>query len=335
MGFILAIIAGLGLGIILERGDFCFHSTWRGFTQRPRKLALFRAYILALLIGIPLVQGMIAFGWIEPWIPPFVPQANLAGGFLFGIGMVVAATCITGLFYKLGHGMVGGLIGLAAWALGDILTYLGPLQPLRDALRSAPLSVEGQSATMLNAGPVGWVILIILAVLGLYYLLRSPLNSRGKLWNWLVLGVATGIFMSVAWLLARAGGSDYTYGTSGVPSAVVQALMGDSNGGSIWIPLALISLIPGAFIASRLAETFWFRGESARRYIELAAGGLLMGIGAGIAGGCNLGHSLVGVPLLSLGSIATTVAMALGVFFAAAVSKRLAVAGREPSEVAT
>jgi hypothetical protein len=36
-----------------------------------------------------------------------------------------------------------------------------------------------------------------------------------------------------------------------------------------------------------------------------------MGVGAGLAGGCSLGHSLVGVPLLSLGSLTTTVSMAL------------------------
>jgi len=41
-----------------------------------------------------------------------------------------------------------------------------------------------------------------------------------------------------------------------------------------------------------------------------------MGIGAAISGGCNLGHSLVGVPLLSLGSMTTTLAMLLGVFLA-------------------
>ena len=34
-----------------------------------------------------------------------------------------------------------------------------------------------------------------------------------------------------------------------------------------------------------------------------------MGIGAALAGGCNLGHSMVGVPLLSMGSIVTTLAM--------------------------
>jgi uncharacterized membrane protein YedE/YeeE len=47
-----------------------------------------------------------------------------------------------------------------------------------------------------------------------------------------------------------------------------------------------------------------------------------MGIGAGIAGGCNLGHSLVGVPLLSLGSMATTLAMIAGVFLAVIVRRQ-------------
>jgi uncharacterized membrane protein YedE/YeeE len=41
-----------------------------------------------------------------------------------------------------------------------------------------------------------------------------------------------------------------------------------------------------------------------------------LGLGAAIAGGCNLGHSLVGVPLLSLGSITTTVFMFVGVWLA-------------------
>jgi len=323
MTIVLAIIAGLGVGYIFERGDFCFHSTWRGLFRRPRRLDLFRAYLLALLIGIPLVQGMMALGWIEPWIPPFYWQANIFGGLIFGVGMVVAATCVTGLFYKLGHGMVGILVAMAAWAIGDILTYLGPLSPLRDALHVSAIDVNGESATMINLfGPLSIVLLLVLGVLTAVYLFRSPRGERGKLWNWLLLGLAAGLFMSFAWLLARAGGSNYTYGTSGVPSAVVGALLGQDGGGSLWIPIALVCLIPGAFIASRRAGTFWFRGESTRRYAQLAGGGLLMGIGAGIAGGCNLGHSLVGVPLLSLGSITTTLSMIIGVFLAVVVTRQ-------------
>ena len=318
MGIILAILAGSGLGYIFERGDFCFHSTWRGFVRRPRQLDLFRAYLLALLIGIPLVQGMITLGWIEPWIPPFAWQANIAGGLIFGVGMVVAATCITGLFYKLGHGMLGVLVGLAAWAIGDILTYLGPLSSIRETLNASPITVNGESATVPNvSGWPGVLVLIVLAVAVIIYLYRSPRNDRGKLWNWLILGLATGLFMSFAWLLARAGGSNYTYGTSGVPAGVVEVLLGQRNGGTPWIPVALISLVPGALFAAWRSGTLWVRGETLRRYGELALGGFLMGVGAAIAGGCNLGHSLAGVPLLSLGSITTTLAMAGGVFLAA------------------
>ena len=322
MMILLAVLAGLGVGYIFERGDFCFHSTWRGFGRRPRQLDLFRAYLLTLLISIPLVQGMIALGWITPWIPPFAWRANLVGGLIFGVGMVVSASCITGLFYKLGHGMAGVLVGLIFWALGDIATYLGPLHPWRGALQAGAITVDGESATVINRfGLVGGVGLFLLGIGTAVYLLRTARHSRTPLWNWPILGAATGLFMSLAWLLARAGGSDYTYGTSGVPAGVVSAIMGQNGAGSLWIPVALVSLVLGAFIAARRSGAWWLRGETSRRYAELAGGGLLMGIGAAVAGGCNLGHSLVGVPLLSLGSITTTLAMAAGVLLADKAAK--------------
>ena len=62
MTIVLAAAAGLGIGWIFERGDFCFHSTWRGLVRQPRQMDLLRAYLLALLIGIPLVQGLIFLG---------------------------------------------------------------------------------------------------------------------------------------------------------------------------------------------------------------------------------------------------------------------------------
>jgi len=319
MIILLAIIAGAGLGYLLERGDFCFHSTLRGLFRFPRQLDLFRAYLLALLIATPLVFGMRVLGWIDPWIPPFAWQANIFGGLVFGVGMVVAASCITGFFYKLGHGMLGTLVGLGAWAVGDILVYRGALSPLREQLTNAPLTVEGNSATVLNLfGPIGAALLIILGLAAAIWLWRSTganRMSRGKLWGWLPLGIAVGVFTSLAWLLAKAGGSNYTYGTSYVPTAVYGAIF-DGRDISLWIPVTLISLIPGAYIAARRSGTLWVRGENLRRYSELALGGFLMGVGAAFAGGCNLGHSLIGVPLLSLGSITTTIAIAAGVFLA-------------------
>ena len=317
MPIILAVIAGSGLGYILERGDFCFHSTLRGLFKKSAELDLLRAYLITLLIAIPLVNGMIAFGSIEPWIAPLAWQANVFGGVIFGLGMVVAATCVTGLFYKLGHGMLGTLVGLVMWAIGDILTYRGPLSGLRERLNGSPLVVEGQTVTLGTAfGRITPILLALLALAILYFLWQSPKegqSKRNQLWGWLPLGVATGLFTSFAWLLAERGGSNYSYGTSSVPSQLFDALV---NGASInpWIPVSLIAIIPGALAAAVLSGNLWVRGETGRRYAQLAAGGLMMGVGAAISGGCNLGHSLVGVPLLSLGSIATTLSMAVGVY---------------------
>ena len=331
MTIILAIITGLGLGYIIERGDLCFHSTLRGLVRRPRQLDLFRAYVLTLLVATPLVWGMTGLGWIEPWIPPFAWPANIAGGLIFGVGMVVAASCITGLFYKLGHGMLGTLIGLAAWAMGDIVTYLGPLSPWREALNGPQLTVEGQSATAVNMfGAAGILLVVGLGTAGAVWLWRSPRADRGNLWRWPVLGLAVGLFTSLAWLLARAGGSNYTFGTSGVPTSLFLTITQGSELWSVWITVSLIMIIPGAFIAARRAGTLWMRGESIRRYIELGAGGLLMGIGAAISGGCNLGHSLVGVPLLSMGSITTTISMFVGVWLAHTAVRFLKTTPSEP-----
>ena len=316
MTILLALAAGTVLGYLFERGDFCFHSTLRGLVRLPRQLNLVRAYLMTLLIAIPLVQGMIALGWIAPWVAPWAWQANLVGGLIFGAGMVIAATCITGIFYKLGHGMLGTLVGLVTWSLGDLLTWRGPLNPLRTALNQNPVVTGGEPTTILNVlgSSLGLGLLILLLAATAVFLWRSPRPHQGDYWSWLPLGVAVGLFTSLAWLLARAGGANYTFGTSRVPTMLYESLSGATDPGNLWIPVALIALLPGSFIAARRAGTFWARGETSGRYTQLAAGGLLMGIGAGISGGCNLGHSLVGVPLLSLGSITTTLAMLLGVF---------------------
>lgn len=315
MGLLLAILTGTALGYVLERGDFCFHSALRGLFRVPIKPDLFRAYLLTLLIATPLVQGMIRLELIEPWVAPFAWQANLLGGLLFGVGMVVASTCITGLFYKLGHGMLGMMVALVTWSLGDILTYVGPLRGLRDGLNSNPIQVEGSTATLLNAlgTPIGWVLLATLGVVLALYLLRSEHQDRSPLWSWPLLGLGAALVTSAAWLLAKSGGANYTFGTSRVPTGLYETIM-LGGGTHYWIPVTLFSLIIGAFVTAYFSGTLWVRGESLSRYLELAIGGLIMGIGAAISGGCNLGHSLVGVPLLSLGSISTTLAIAVGVF---------------------
>lgn len=313
MTILLAILTGAGVGYLLERGDVCFHSTWRSLLKEPPGKELFKLYLLFLLISIPLVQLLIAFGLIEPWIPPFVWQANIFGGLIFGVGMTIAATCITGVFYKFGHGMLGMAVAFVAWSVGDILTYAGPLAGLRNMLRANPITFNGSSPTLLNGNL--WLGLLALGLfLGVtaVYLFRADSSQRTKLMGWKQAGLLLALFMTIAWFIAALAGSDYTFGTSGVPTAFFLAPFDGPTTSSTWIIVTLFSIVIGAFIAARRNDTLWVRGESPQRYAQLAGGGFLMGVGAGIAGGCNLGHGMVGVSLLSIGSITTTLAIVGG-----------------------
>ena len=338
MTILLAVVAGGGLGFVLARGDFCFHSTWRRLFGNPAETSLVRAYAVLLLVSTPIVQLFVALGVIEPFIPPFAPWAALIGGGLFGAGMVIAKTCISGMFYKLGAGMVAMLVAIAAWAVGDILTWRGPLSGVRESLTRNPITATAddgseQVATVTSLlGPLGIIAVIVVGLALAAWVARDEavavpshdvLTGTAPKLTGMRLGLATGVVMTLAWLLTRWHGFDYSYGTSSVPSQIWNQFV---NGADIawWIPLGLISVIPGALIAAVAGNTLWVRGEEPRRFVELIIGATVMGIGAGIAGGCNLGHSMVGVPLLSMGSILTTVAIAAGVFVADRVARSVA-----------
>jgi len=326
MTILLAVVAGLALGWVLESGGFCFHSTWRRTLAAPRDFSLVRAYLLMLVVSTPIVQLLIAAGIIDPFIPSLAWPAAVGGGLLFGAGMVVASTCISGMFYKLGAGMLGMFVALAAWAVGDLLTFKGFLSGVRDDLNASVVTVTGtdgseEVATVESVfGTLGVAVTVLFGFAIAAWLMRSHrqqsgIDRRESLLGWVPLGLATAAVMVVGWLLARGHDFNYPFGTAGVPSDLWDRVA-DGSTKTLWIPLGLVSVVPGAWLASRQGGRFRARGESAGRYAQLVVGGLMMGVGAAIAGGCNLGHSMVGVPLLSLGSIVTTVAIIAGVAIA-------------------
>jgi uncharacterized membrane protein YedE/YeeE len=67
------------------------------------------------------------------------------------------------------------------------------------------------------------------------------------------------------------------------------------------------------------------------RATRAAAGGLLMGVGGSLAHGCNVGHGLTGLSLLSLGSLLAIASMAAGALLTwrLLLAPRPALRGRE------
>ena len=77
-----------------------------------------------------------------------------------------------------------------------------------------------------------------------------------------------------------------------------------------------IGLLVGAFAAALLAGQFGVRVGPRRELIKGAAGGLLLGTGAAIARGCNIGGFFSATSALSLSGLAMAVGLAIGAFLA-------------------
>jgi uncharacterized protein len=303
-------IGGLVLGYVLQRGQLCFHSAFRGVLER--RPSTFKAWLLGAAVT---AVGMALLDVFGPWgmssALPLRPVNNIVGGLVFGVGMVVAASCVSGLFYKLGSGMLGALVGLGGWAGGELAARQVDLGGRRF------LAGRETLPTLLDLPRVGVASLILLAVAVALSRTRSGRPARPWLWNWPKAGLALGLAATWTWITAGAGG--VTFGAS-----TVGAVGGLAEGSPNWWQLAfLVALVPGATIAARTAGGWWPRGETRARYAQLAVGGFLLGTGAQLAGGCNLGHALSGMGQLNLSSMLVVVSMITGVAVARLVYARV------------
>lgn len=303
-------LGGLVLGYVLQRGQLCFHSAFRGVLER--RTATFKAWLLGA--GVAAV-GLALLAAVGPWRMstslPLNPFNNIVGGLVFGLGMAVAASCVSGLFYKLGAGMLGALVSLAGWALGELAAG-------KVSLGGTRLLAGRETLPTLLGLPRLVVAVAVLAVIVLaLFLNRGSRATRRWQWNWPLAGVALGLAATWTWVTAGATGTGFGASTVGAASGVV-------SGSPNWWQLAfLIALVPGATIAARTAGGWWLRGETRIRYVQLAVGGVLLGAGARWAGGCNLGHALSGVAQLNLSSLLVVAAMITGVAVGRTVQRRI------------
>ena len=85
----LGLPVGLLLGLVIHRGDFCMHSAMREAIAGTRGRQV-RAYLLALGFLLLTVNALAAVGVLTLSLPPVTPAAAVAGGLIFGLGMVMA-----------------------------------------------------------------------------------------------------------------------------------------------------------------------------------------------------------------------------------------------------
>jgi len=99
------VLAGFCIGFIMHRSRLCFARAFR----EPFMTAegdMTKAVILALAVGLPLAALLFEKKLVDPYaaLPPTFWMGSLAGGLVFGVGMIFAGGCATGGMWRMGEG---------------------------------------------------------------------------------------------------------------------------------------------------------------------------------------------------------------------------------------
>lgn len=210
---------------------------------------------------------------------------------------------------------MGSIIALLGFAFGITMASGGVLAPVKTALRAWVVEIDGQSATLdrlLRVNP--WLLVAAFVAAGGWWLLRSPAGGYQKGWSWAKTGIVIGLIATVAWPISTLTEREYGLSiTEPIRTIASYLLEGDADvltwGSYMWV-----GLVAGAYWAARSHGEFAWRAPGAQRLLQALGGGVMMGVGAGIAGGCNIGYGLTGVPLFGLSSLTATGSIVLGVW---------------------
>ncbi len=329
----LLLVIGLLLGYTLFHARFGFTSAFRRLMSVGNGQAL-RSHMLMLAVAVTLFAPILAFGYsffgggVSGYVAP-VGVSLLVGAFMFGIGMQLGGGCASGTLYAVGGGrtvmfitllffIVGSTIGAyhlpfwtedlpafqpislatstglgygGAWAVSialfALITWITIfIEKKRKPPKMAPVpSTKGWKRILRGSWPL-FAAAIALAVLN-----ALTLMTRGAPWG------VTSAFALWGSKIAMFFGVDVaSWGYwQGANAAVLQSsIFADST------TVLNLGVILGAFLASAAGGLFKFTRINFKNVAAAIIGGLLLGYGARLAFGCNIGAYFGGIASFSL-----------------------------------
>lgn len=325
--FAALLLIGVFLGVALFHSRFGFTSAWRqligvgnGEGMRAHALLLGTAATLIMLI---VATGVGLFGATPEVSPGPIGIPLFAGAALFAVGMQLGGACASGTLFAVGSGQSTIVLTLGGFIAGSVFyTWAFP------AFDGWP-RVPG----LLLADHVGWggawaitvALLLGLVVLTRVVQARRTPPPRGAVptaqglarivrgsWPLLVGAVVLG-GLAAAVVLVSGGQWGVTSGFALWGAKFLQLLglqpetweywrepaHAELLAGSVWThktSLTNIGIILGAAVAASAAGAWKIRAEIPwRTAVAAVLGGVLMGIGARLAAGCNIGAYLGGI----------------------------------------
>jgi hypothetical protein len=160
------------------------------------------------------------------------------------------------------------------------------------------------------------VVVLALTLLGLaLWLLRGSPPQSG-LWSWRLTGAALGTVGVLAWATGAHAGWPWGLSATGPSRSLIDILLLGGTSVPLWGTLMIASVPLGSWLSARIAGPVAWRAPAAVEVPRRLCGGLFMGVGGTLAGGCNIGHALTGLSIFAVQSVLATVAMGAGAWCA-------------------
>ena len=300
------LIVGALLGFVMQRTRFCLAGGFRDmYVQKSNKM------FYALLVAITVQSlGLLIFtslGIVKVPAHTFPVVGTIVGSFIFGIGIVLAGGCATGMWYRAGEGLIGSWVALILYAITSAITKTGVLLPVMNAINK-PLNVNASVSQ--STGVPNWVLVLILAIItGIrHYLFERRYHS-------FIAGIAVGLIALLAWPMSESTGRPYGLGITTPSANLINFLISGNTKFIDWGVLLVLGIFIGSYVAARGSKEFKWRLPDKKTIRNSAIGGILMGFGASVAGGCSIGNGLVETATMSWQGWLGLASMIAGVWF--------------------
>ncbi|AUC08329.1 YeeE/YedE family protein [Acinetobacter lwoffii] len=328
----LLFLVGGALGMTLYHASFGFTSSWRVFIKERRGRGLRAQMImlaLAVLLFFPTLGAGELFGNpVKGNVNP-VSMSVMIGAFIFGIGMQLGGGCASGTLYTVGGGSARMLVTLLFFCIGSVIAT-SHLDWWFALPHLEPISIV-ESLGVLPGLLLSFIVFAIIAAATVYFekkrhgSLEIEPSSEHQGWKRFVRGPWPLIWGGIILTLLNFA----TLALAGRPWGVTSALAvwGAKGATLVGVDVASWDYWQKAGNAKALAESLWFditsmmnfgimlgallaaslAGKFApnfnipkRSLIAAVVGGLMLGYGARLAYGCNIGAYFSGIASGSL-----------------------------------
>ena len=333
----ISLLIGMSLGLLLERGRFCFFCIFRDGIE-DKNTTPFLSVLVAIAtgsVGYALIFGQFLPDTSTDRLPPVahigpVSWVLVVAAFAFGIGMSLSGACISGHLYRLGQGYLRAIPALIGTLIGFVLAFLSWNWLYLNAISDAPTiwlpHYVGYSGALLitlsallllafiairrgtNSDPIRKVSAAPLSLSGI---LKNLITER---WSPIATGAIAGVLGTIAYLRVEPLGVTRQLSTTARtfmdsnkigPESLVGldrmagcvAVVAEAITNNGWL---VIGIIGTSFAAALAGGRFKFSRLTPTNSATALIGGILLGWGSMTSLGCTIGVLLSGTQAFAL-----------------------------------